>query len=96
MKDYNELVDALHKGVKNTDMIDLLTTHHSQLNIMDRKIQSQMESATLYSQVFGLRPITHEDHQSLFKSTGIDVDNRKEVCGYSFPLSNEYNVFILI
>ena len=42
MKDYNELVDALHKGVKNTDMIDLLTTHHSQLNIMDRKIQSQM------------------------------------------------------
>lgn len=30
------------------------------------------------NKLFGMEMLTHEQHQSFYKSTGIDLDNRKE------------------
>ncbi|XP_067933451.1 peroxisome proliferator-activated receptor alpha-like [Watersipora subatra] len=74
---FTAIIQAIHDGVKGTDIIPLLTTHYSKLHISNPS-DKHLESTKLRSQIFDLQMLTHEQHKSFFKTTGIDLDNRKE------------------
>ena len=46
---FNSLIQAIHEGIKGTDIISILTTHYSSLNFVDQAESKRVVSVVLYS-----------------------------------------------
>ena len=61
---FNSLIQAIHEGIKGTDIISILTTHYSSLNFVDQAESKRVVSVVctlLFTCVYYRNSLIHGD-----------------------------------